>query len=239
LGEYVRKRSLTEEDFKALARFYLEYGLPDSPMFRTVLLRWQREKPDATLPMELMAQASQGVNAAEVEALRLGPMTDSLLKLAEKDAEPLRQYESYLMESYRAHRSVFNQPPAELLETVLERLLQTDPANQRVYKCHQGEVAWDQGDDAKCASLTDSALSPDRRTGGPVNFAIDPGAPQIVILRKIEILWRGGKLADAWTLCQDAKREGFIGSNPMLDLVFRKVEAYAAAQAPALAGMVK
>jgi hypothetical protein len=143
------------------------------------------------------------------------------------------------MESYRAHRSVFNQPPAELLETVLERLLQTDPANQRVYKCHQGEVAWDQGDDAKCASLTDSALSPDRRTGGPVNFAIDPGAPQIVILRKIEILWRGGKLADAWTLCQDAKREGFIGSNPMLDLVFRKVEAYAAAQAPALAGMVK
>jgi hypothetical protein len=224
LGEYLKTHPLTEEDFKALGRFYLEYRLPDSDMFRTLLIRWQREKPEALLPIELMAQTSYQVIPAELETLRLAPMADFLLNLAEKDPEPLRQYESYLMQSYRAHRSIFNQPPADHLETVLRRLLQTNPANQRVYKCHLAEIAWDRGDDNTCAELANSALDPSVARGGPGNFLIDPKAPQFVLSRRIDTLWRNGKFEEASALCQNTSRLGLSGSDPVLDLVCRKVE---------------
>lgn len=225
LGRYVQKHPLTEEDFKALARFYLEYGMPEPDLFRTVLLRWQREQPQAVLPMELMAQVPGSVLAAELEALRLAPMSEYLMQLAEKDPEPLRQYEGYLMQTYRAHRSVFNQPPIEVVQRVLQRLLQTNPANQRVYKCHLAELAWDRGEDATCTELANSALDPNLAVGGPANFSIDPKAPQIVLLHKMDILCRSGKLAEAFTLSQNARREGLIVTDPSLDLMCRKLDA--------------
>jgi spermidine synthase len=224
LGDYLKKHPLTEGDFKALARFYLEYGMPESDLFRSLLLRWQREQPEAILPMELMAQASEAVIAAELETLRLAPMADFLLKLAEKDPGPLRQYEGYLMQTYRAHRSVFNQPPTDYLESMLRRLLPMDPSNQRVYKCHLAEIAWDRGDDANCAELANTAMDPSVARG-PANFSIDPKAPEIVLLRRMDTLCRNGKLAEAWALSQNARREGLLVSDPSLELMCRKLDA--------------
>jgi predicted membrane-bound spermidine synthase len=224
LGEYLKKHPLTEDDLKGMGRFYLEYRLPESDMFRTLLIRWEREQPGAFLPIELTAQTPYQATIAELEMLRLAPTADALLKLAEKDAEPLRQYEAYLMQTYRGHRSVFNQPPSDLLENVLRRLLQTNPANQRVYKCHLAEIAWDRGDDDACAELANSAMDPSIAKGGPGNFSIDPKAPQLVLFRRMDTLWRSGKFEEARALSQVTKRLGLFGNNPVLDMMCRKVD---------------
>jgi len=231
LGQYLRTHPLTESDYKALGRFYMEYRLPEPDLFRSLLVRWQREMPDATLPMEMMAQASEAVLTAELEALRVAPMRDRLLRRAEaeNDPEPLRMYASYLMQTYRAHRSVFHLPPSEELKALLERLIETNPANQRVYKLHLAELAWDAGDDATFARLSEIAFDPDTAKWGPVGFSIDPQAPRIVLARMVENLWRIGKFHEAWLLCQEAKQNRYTGTYPLLDMVCRKAEAYSAA----------
>ena len=179
--------------------------------------------------MELMAQASSGVLTAELEALREAPMRDHLYRLAEKDPEPLRMYASYLMQTYRAHRSVFYLPPSDELQTLLERLMATNPSNQRVYKLHLAELAWDRSDDAAFRNYSESAFDPDTAKWGPLGFSADPIAPRIVLARMIENLWRAGKFQEAWALGQEAKRNRYTGSYPPLDMACRKAEAYATA----------
>ncbi|MBI4660320.1 MAG: fused MFS/spermidine synthase [Verrucomicrobia bacterium] len=234
LGQYLQKHPLTEADFKALGSFYMEYRLPEPDLFRSMVVRWQREKPEATLPMELMAQASDQILTAELEALRVAPMRDHLLKHAESDPEPLRMYASYLLQTYRAHRSVFHLPPSDDLQVLLQRLIETDPKNQRVYKLHLAELAWDRNDEAACFSLGQSAFDPDITKGGRISFSADPKAPRIVLSRMAESLWRAGKFAEAWTLCQEAKNNRYLGSYPLLDMTCRKVEAYAGGPAATL-----
>ncbi|MBI2948430.1 MAG: fused MFS/spermidine synthase [Verrucomicrobia bacterium] len=229
LGQYLRTHPLTESDYKALGRFYMEYRLPEPDLFRSILVRWQREKPEATLPMELMAQASEAVPTAELEALRTAPLSAHLFRLAETDPEPLRMYASYLMQTYRAHRSAFYLPPSEELQALLQRLIETNPSNQRVYKLHQAELAWDRGDDAAFAKLSESAFDPDTTKWGPIGFSADPRAPRIVLGRMVENLWRIGKFNEAWQLGQDAKRNRYTGTYPLLDMVCRKAEAYSMA----------
>jgi predicted membrane-bound spermidine synthase len=233
LGDYLKSHSLTEDDFVAFGRFYLEYGMPESDLFQTLLLRWQREQPEAILPMELMAQSSGPVSAAELEAFRLRPQADFLAGLAKTNPDPLRQYEGYLMQTYRANRSVFNRPPTEQLVSVLERLLQVNPSNQRVYRCHLAEIAWDKGDDATCMELANKAFDPSTATSGPANFSIDPKAPQAVLLRRLDLLCRAGKLDEAWTLCQSATRQGLVMTDPALELIVRKLGTYVAEAAAA------
>lgn len=227
LGRYLEKHPLTEADFMAFGQFYMEYGLPEADLFRSLVLRWQREYPESTLPMELMTQASDLVLTAEVEALRLAPMAEVLLAKAEKDPEPLRKYESHLMQMYRSQRSVFFLPPNERLQRALERLIQTNPSNRRVYTLHQAELAWDRGEDGVCFRLAESALDPDVARGGQGTFSIDPQAPRVVLARLAETLWRSGRLKEAWRLCQDAKTNHYAGRHPVLDLTCRKIEAYA------------
>jgi spermidine synthase len=226
LGQYLQKRPLTETDYKAFGRFYMEQRLPEQDLFRSLLLRWHREKPEATLPMELMAQASDQILTAELEALRLASSRDFLVQHAEKDPEPLRMYASYLMQTHRAHRSVFYLPPSDDLQKILQRLIETNPANRRVYQLHLAELAWDRGDDAACIQLAQSALDPNIAKGGRINFSIDPSAPRQVLHRMTESLWRAGKLREAWNLCQDAERNNYLGSYPLLDMNCRKIETY-------------
>ncbi|MEK7676832.1 MAG: fused MFS/spermidine synthase [Verrucomicrobiota bacterium] len=227
LGRYLERHPLTEADFMAFGRFFMEYGLPEADLFRSLVLRWQREQPESTLPMELMTQTSDLVLTAEVEALRLAPMAEVLFAKAEKDPEPLRKYESHLMQMYRSQRSIFFLPPSDRLQRVLERLIQTNPSNRRVYMLHQAELAWDRGEDAVCFQLAESALDPDVARGGPVTFSIDPKAPRVVLARMAETLWRSGKLQEARRLCQDAQANRYTGRHPVLDLTCRKIEAYA------------
>ena len=41
-----------------------------------------------------------------------------------------------------------------------------------------------------------------------------------------ESLWRKGQLKEAWTLCQDAAKNNYTGSYPLLDMTCRKIETY-------------
>ncbi|MBM3831719.1 MAG: methyltransferase [Verrucomicrobia bacterium] len=226
LGDYLQKHQLTEADYKALGSFYMEYRLPKPDIFRSLLLRWQQEKPEATLPIELMAEASDQILTAELEALRLAPRQDMLMKHAEKDPEPLRMYASYLIQTYRSQRSVFYRPPSEELEKVLQRLLETNPANRRVYQLHLAELAWDRGDDQACFEFGQKGLDPDIERGGRISFSIDHRAPRYVLYRMIESFWRTGKLLDAARLCQDATQGRYTGTYPLLDMTCRKIEGY-------------
>lgn len=226
LAQYLQKHPLTESDYKAFARFYLEQRLPESDIFRSLVLRWQREQPESTIPIELMAQASDQILTAELEALRLASARDFLFSHAGKDPEPLRMYASYLIQTYRAHRSVFNLPPSDDLEELLERLIETNPANRRVYELNLAEFAWDRSDDSAFFQLAQNGLDPDIAKGGRINFSIDPKAPRYVLYRMAESLWRKGQLKEAWTLCQDAAKNNYTGSYPLLDMTCRKIETY-------------
>jgi spermidine synthase len=226
LGQYLKDNKLTEADYRAFGRFFLDYRLPDSELVRSIVLRWHNERPEATLPMELMSQASDRVPTAEVEALRLRPMADLLMKRAEKDPEPLRMYESYLMQMYRAHRSVFYLPSTDHLQIVVQRLLEVHSANQRVYKMHLAELAWDRGDDEAFFQLAQSGFDPDITKSGRITFTTDPEAPRYVLFRMAETLWRAGKLKDAAILCQQAHAQNYTGSDGLLDMACRKIEAY-------------
>lgn len=236
LGRYLKKYPLVTADFKALGQFFLEHRLPEPDLFRSIVLRWQAEQPESTLPVELMAKATDQVPTAEIEALRLAPMADLLMKHAEKDPEPLRLYASYEMQMHRARRSAFYAPPTDRLETLLNRLIETNPGNQRVYKLHLAELAWDRGDDKRCFELATSAFDPDVQKGGHISFAVDPKAPRLVLARMIDSLWRAGNVVEAWKLCQQAKENRYTGSDAFLDMMVRKIEAIAAGPAAALGG---
>lgn len=231
LGEYLRTHPLTESDYKGLGRFYLEHRLPSPDLFRSLLIRWQAEDPESTLPLEMMSQASEMTLSAELEALRLAPMEDYLMRHAEEDPEPLRLYASYVMQMYRAHRSTFYLPPSDRLERLLERLIETNPANQRVYRLHLSELAWDRGDDRRFLEYAQAAFDPDIDKGGRINFSNDPRAPRVALARMIDGFWRAGRLSEAWNLCQEAKKNNYTGRDTILDMVIRKVESYSSQSA--------
>lgn len=235
ISEYAQSRKWTETDYKAFGRFFMEHKLPDSEVFRSIVLRWQNESPDSTLPIELMTQASDQVLAAELEALRLAPVAQFLFERAAEDAEPLRLYSSYLLQRHRAQRSAYYVPPSEELEKVLQRLIETNPDNRRVYYLELAELAWDHQNDSQFFEFAEKGLDPNIERAGRISFSIDPNAPQVVLHRLAESLWRAGKISDAWQLCQDAKDKQFTGKDGLLDLACRKIEAYhnAAGRTPA------
>jgi hypothetical protein len=135
------------------------------------------------------------------------------------------------MQTYRTYRSVFYVPPSVELKAALERLVETDRPNQRVYKLRLAEIAWDHGDDAACFEFGRAAFSPDTTAFGPIKFDLDPRAPYRVLNRMIETLWRAGKVPEAWGLCQDAKKNGYIGKkegfrDPSLEVTYRRIETF-------------
>jgi hypothetical protein len=116
------------------------------------------------------------------------------------------------------------------LESVLQRLIETDPLNQRVYKLRLAGLAWDHQDDDTCLRLALSGFDADVKSGGPINFNLDPRAPPRILALMIDIYLRRGDAGKAWNLCQQAKNRGFIGApgagnDPILEMTYRKVEA--------------
>jgi hypothetical protein len=162
-----------------------------------------------------------------------------MMNQAATNSEPLRLYAADLLETYRAQRSIFYLPPITELETVLQRLVDTDPSHRRVYRCYLAELAWDRGDDAQCLTLGQSALDPDLAQGGPIDFTLDPAAPRAVLYRMAESYWRTGRAREAWNLCEQAGANGFLSDSdhlfPLLAMTYRKLQAAvtAAQDAPA------
>ena len=228
-GRYLQQHSLTHDDFVAFVRDYDEHRMPDPPLFRSLLLRWQDHTNRPVFPVDLWMAAADRTPAAELRVLRLSPLRDAMVQDAATNPAPLRFYAADLMEAYRSQRSIFYLPPATNLTSVLERLIETDPGQQRVYKLNLAELAWDRGDDARCLELAQAALDPDVTKGGPIDFSRDPVAPRAVLYRAVETLFRSGKPDQAWVVCQEARSGGFLVNAdtlfPLLNVTYRRVEA--------------
>ena len=112
----------------------------------------------------------------------------------------------------------------------MRRLIETDPSNQRIYKLRLAGLAWDRKDDEACLQLAQSGFDPDLKSGGPINFELDPRAPPRMLAQMIDIFLRRGDAGEAWNLCQQARTRGYVGTpgasnDPILEMTYRKVEA--------------
>ena len=97
------------------------------------------------------------------------------------------------------------------MKSVLRRLLEMNPRDQRVYRLHLAELAWDRGDDAECLRLGAAALDPDVATAGPLNFTRDPKAPGIVLGHMLDVFSRSNQMTEAAALLSQAQRIGAVG----------------------------
>jgi predicted membrane-bound spermidine synthase len=230
LGRYLEEHSLTEADFKAFALFQTTHRIFEPALFQSLLKGWQNRFPQSNIPIELSAQAPQQGTANELEAARLAEKRDRIFQDATKDPELLRVYARLLAQIYLAQRSAFYLPPATELESALQRLIETDPAHQRIYKLRLAGLAWDRKDDEACLRLAQSGFDPDLKSGGPLKFDLDPRAPMRILARMIDIFLRRGNAGEAWRLCQQARAWGYVGTarddnDPLLEMTYRKVEA--------------
>jgi hypothetical protein len=225
LAAYLRDHPLNEADLKSLTRFFLTYRLPDDDLVGSILHRWRQDFPNSTLPLELSTQLSSHGSPSEVEAQRYRASRNDLMDRARTDPEPLRLYMGYLMPAYRSQRSVFYTPPSGELEEILHRLIETDPANQRVYKLYLAELAGDRGDDAACLTFGFEALKPGSERDERAGFKIDRAAPLPVLTRMLESLWQARRFIEAASLCRLALTQGYAEQDVVVAALCRKILA--------------
>jgi spermidine synthase len=231
LAHYLRSHKLTEDDFNALSLFKLARLMPLDRQYRSILQRWSQDFPQSTNLVELSAKANDHGVPEELEVQQLRTRRDFLMEQAPKNPQLLRYYAHFMLRAYTLSRSVFYLPPSDELETVLRRLIQVDPSNQRIYRLNLAELAWDRQDDNRCYQLTQEALNQDTNTFGPPKFDLDHSASKRVLARMISSCWRAGQPALAWQLCQQAKEQGYLDPTSesrdlMLELVYRKIEEF-------------
>ena len=80
-----------------------------------------------------------------------------------------------------------------------------------------------------------AAFDPDTARSGPIQFALDPAAPEIVLARMIESLLRAGKLDQAWELSEQARAGGYIDFtriDSLLAMTYRKAAFARSGTAP-------
>jgi hypothetical protein len=227
LARYLQRHPLQKEDFAALKQFHFGKKFLRAPLVRSWLLRWRREEPENIEPVALMARIADVVSSGQLESLRLAPLREVLMEHAATDPQLLRHYAVSLMASHREQRSVFFTPNPSVLQAALERLIATDPKNQRTYRLFLAELAFDRGDDTNCILLVKAAFDPDTKQGGPLDFELDPKGPRQALARLIEVYSRLGRAEDAWELCQETVKKGYVtfmgnSSDPLLSMVFRK-----------------
>lgn len=237
LGQYLQKEALSSEDFSALVLDYRKHRMPEARLFRSLLLQWQSHATNAALATDLWGLASDRPSTAETRAVRMAPWRSTMLEEAASNPQPLRLYSLDLMQAYRQERSIFYLPTATNLESILVRLVEVDAAHRRVHHLHLAELAWDRGEDARCLELGQRALDPDSTKAGPVDYSLDEAAPKAVLYRMTETFLRQGKLAEARAVCESAKASGYLqdaeSSFPLLQMTYRKVQAYVAVQSAA------
>jgi len=230
LARYLQAHPLQKEDFAALREFHFGKKFLRTALVRSWLLRWRQDEPENLEPVALTARIADMASNPQLESLRLAPLGEVFMERAATDPQLLRHYAASLMAAYREQRSVFFTPNTTVLQAALERLIATDPKNQRTYRLFLAELAFDRGDDANCTLFTRAALDPDTKQGGPLNFELDPKAPRQALARLMEVFFRLGRTQEAWELCQQAVKQGYItmagnSSDPLLSMTFRKVLA--------------
>ena len=211
LGEYLQQHPLAEADLVAFARFQnAQLGLRPE-LFQSLLSRWKHNFPASLRAHTVGIQAWDDGSLAELAVRQLAPVREAMVREAARDPELLHFYARFLLQAYREHRSVFYLPEAAELKSVLRRLLEMNPRDQRVYRLHLAELAWDRGDDAECLRLGAAALDPDVATAGPLNFTRDPKAPGIVLGHMLDVFSRSNQMTEAAALLSQAQRIGAVG----------------------------
>jgi hypothetical protein len=218
LAEYLKIRPLTVNDYRMFSHAFMDDQLPQLEIFRSLLLRWQREAPTANEPIEIAAQTPDLKSAPQLEALRLAVIRESIWNDAEKNPGQLIRYRHFLLATYRQQRSAFYLPPATELEAVLQRLIITDERNVRIYKLELAELAWDRGDDATCFQLAQQALDP---AAGKLEDSLDPKIAADILARMAESAWRRGQSDTARKLLKMATEAHY--SSALLDMTRRKM----------------
>lgn len=228
LGEYLRTQALGAPDYQAFARSYLENQKPFLDLFASVLLRWQQDFPQAWEPLEIAARFKFIRAPGELDTLRLAPKLNGLLERAPQNPTLLRQYGLGLMRTYTEQRSIFYAPPTTNLVATLNRLIELDPNNQRVYQVYLAELAWDRGDDNACLELGQRALLADLPRGS-AKFKLDPGAPLRLVALVADVLRRQGELKAALQLCDQAAQgyltEALREESLLFEVTQRKIQA--------------
>ena len=223
LAQYLATHPLTITEFGALQEYFFAYYLPQPRVFRSLLYRWQQELPQAVAPIELAAQLPEPKSAPEMQVLSLLPIRQTLWDEATANPAMLQTYRKFILQSYRAHRSAFFLPPSKELQSVLIRLLETDPRNQRVYKLELAELAWDRGDDQECIDLAQSALNPVAQGDADFSLEPDPKLADNLLARVADAYYRLGKPDNARATLAQAAKAGY--ASPLLDITRRKLES--------------
>jgi predicted membrane-bound spermidine synthase len=228
LARYLQGHPLQKEDFAALKQFHFGKKFLRAALVRSWLLRWRRDEAENLDPVALSARIGDVVSSGQLESLRLAPLREVLMAHAAADPQLLRHYAVSLMAAYREQRSVFLTPNTTVLQAALERLIATDPNNQRTYRLFLAELAFDRGDDANCIPFIKAAFDPDTKQAGPLDFELEPKGPRQALARLIEVYFRLGRTEDAWRFCQEIVKQGYItitgnSPDPVLSMTFRKV----------------
>jgi hypothetical protein len=230
-AQYLEEHRLDENDLKAFTLFQTANQMGSGRFFQSLLKRWEADFPRAIAPMEISAKWPEVSSAAPLQVQQMGRFRQVLFDTAAKDPELLRLYGQFLFRTYRLERSILYMPPDTELLSVLNRLIETDPPNQRVYRLQLAELAWDRRDDAVCLQLAKDGFDTRTNRFGPIKFDVDPQAPARVLAHLLDTALREGRYQEAWDLCRQAKDPAHTGNkdnrpDPVLEMLCRKVSAF-------------
>ena len=118
LGEHLAAHPLDAIDCRALARQFAKFGVPQLPVFRSILRHWQGLEPrDPTVIQLLSTYAVQNpAPDGEVSSLVAHPAFSSEEQL--RDIGLLRQLADLLLLRHRTQRSAFHVPDPIRLEEI-------------------------------------------------------------------------------------------------------------------------
>jgi hypothetical protein len=208
LARYLKEHPLEREDFLDFKRYCLPTNKVPSALSRSLLGRWQQERPDDPEQLEL---ATRLAGAESASALAFEPWRQRILRNPASNLESLRQYGLALMSDYRGRRSLLFVPPTPELQDVLQQLIQADPAHRPLFQIYLAELAWDRGDDDACLELGRLALAGDP-DALPAKFELDAEAPLQIVASMAQSLAGRGQLLDAVALCDQAVNAGLLNA---------------------------
>lgn len=210
LGDHLAAHPVDADDCRALARQFARFGVPQLPVFRSILRRWQELEPRDPMVLRLLSTYAIQSPApdGEVASLVAHPVFSDEEQLRSLDL--LRQLADLLLLRHRTQRSAFHVPDTLRLEVFLGALANLDPQRQRVHRMRLAEVSWDRGNDARARKLFEEALDPDEARFGPFDLSLDPGCPEGMMARLIDADLRSGDLKGALEKVLRFGRLGYI-----------------------------
>jgi hypothetical protein len=235
LKEWLDQHPLDVADCEALVLAYVEQQLLGSDVLRSLLQQWTKIEPSSMGPLEIQAWMPEPPPASQLRALEWTADHKLTGQAGSIDPEILRAYARALMERYRGLRSVFYLPPQDELQTLLGELLNRDPTQRILHQLCLAELAWDRGDDASFLGSARQALENEAEWNS-LTSAAHREALGFVLPWLIEAHQQKGELTWAWTLCQRARRLGYIEPSrgvglPLAEMAYRKVQAAMKGQA--------